>query len=310
MRNCRILGYGYYLPENIVVFGNQTRYRASSEETQLFMATNAAKKAIKNAKLKPENIDLIISASAVGIQPIPCTASLIHGQIMNGHSIPAMDINTTCTSFITALDIASYLIAAGTYKNILIISSELASPGLPEDKKEIYELFSDGAAAIILSHTDNTGQGVIASKQCTWSEDAHATEIVGGLTGLNATKMNDENRHKYYFKMEGLDILRACTRKLPKMFDEFRAETNLSMDDVDLVIPHQASKALPLIMKKIGIPEDKYVNRVDSFGNQVSVSVPFMLCKMLEEEKIYTGDKVMLCGTAAGLTSNILLMEI
>ena len=310
MRNCRILGYGYYLPKNIVKFGDQTRYRASSEETQLFMATNAAKKAIKSAKLKPENIDLIIAASAVGIQPIPCTASLIHGQIMNDHSIPAMDINTTCTSFITALDIASYLIAAGTYKNILIVSSELASPGLPKDKKEIYELFSDGAAAIVLSHTDNAEQGVIASKWCTWSEDAHATEIVGGLTGLNATKMSDENRHKYYFKMEGLDILRACTRKLPKMFDEFKAETNLSMDDVDLVIPHQASKALPLIMKKLGIPEDKYVNRVDSFGNQVSVSAPFMLCKMLEEGKICIGDKVMLCGTAAGLTSNILLMEI
>lgn len=310
MRNCRISGYGYYLPKNIVMFGDQTRYRATGEETQLFMATNAAKKAMENAKLKPGNIDLIISASAVGIQPIPCTASLIHEQIMNNYSIPAMDINTTCTSFITTLDIASYLIAAGTYKNILIVSSELASPGLPEDKKEIYELFSDGAAAIVLSHTNNTKQGIIASKQCTWSEDAHATEIIGGLTGLNATKLNDENCHKYYFKMEGLDILRACTRKLPRMFDDFKKETNLSIDDISLVIPHQASKALPLIMKKLGIPEDKYVNRVDSFGNQVSVSVPFMLCKMLEEEKISTGNKILLCGTAAGLTSNILLMEI
>lgn len=310
MRNCKISGYGYYLPKNIVTFGNQIRYRASGKENQLFMATNAAKNAIKNARLKPENIDLIIAASAVGIQPIPCTASLIHEQIMNDHNIPAMDINTTCTSFITALDIASYLIAAGTYKNILIVSSELASPGLPKDKKEIYELFSDGAAAIVFSHTDDTKQGVIASKQCTWSESAHATEIVGGLTGLNATKMNNKNRDKYYFKMEGLDILRTCTRKLPKMFDDFKKEANLSLNDVDLVIPHQASKALPLIMKKLGIPEEKYVNRVDSFGNQVSVSVPFMLCKMLEEGKIHTSDKVMLCGTAAGLTSNILLMEI
>lgn len=310
MRNCRILGYGYYLPEHTVKFGNQTRYRSSAKETQLFMAVNAAKNAMKNAKLKPEDIDLIVSASAVGIQPIPCTASLIHEQIMNGHSIPAMDINTTCTSFITALDMTSYLIAAGTYKNILIVSSELASPGLPKDKKEIYELFSDGAAAIVLSHTDNSEQGIINSKQCTWSEEAHATEIVGGLTGLNATKINDNNRDKYFFKMEGLGILRACTQKLPKMFSEFMSETNLSIDDIDLVIPHQASKALPLIMKKLGIPEDKYVNRVDDFGNQVSVSVPFMLCKMLEEKRICAGNKIMLCGTAAGLTSNILLMEV
>ena len=130
---------------------------------------------------------------------------------MDGYSAPAIDINTTCTSFITAIDIVSYLITAGTYKNVLIISSELASPGLPKNKKEIYELFSDGAAAIILSHTNNAKQGVIASKQCTWSENAHATEIIGGLTGLNATKINDRNHDKYYFRMEGLDILRACT---------------------------------------------------------------------------------------------------
>jgi 3-oxoacyl-[acyl-carrier-protein] synthase-3 len=310
MRNCKILGYGYYLPKQKVKFGDQTRYRSSTKETQLLMATKAAKNAIKNAELKPEEIDLIVAASAVGIQPIPCTASLIHEQIMNGCDTPAMDINTTCTSFITALDIVSYLIASGKYKNVLIVSSELASPGLPKDKKEICELFSDGAAAIILSCTDNTKQGVIASKQCTWSESAHATEIVGGLTGLNATKINENNYHKYFFKMEGLDILRACTRKLPKMFEEFKEDNNISINDIDLVIPHQASKALPLVMKKLGIPEKKYVNRVNDYGNQVSVSVPFILCQMLEENKIRTGDKIMLCGTAAGLTSNILLMRI
>ncbi len=308
MRNCKIAGYGYYLPDNTVSFGDQTRYRATNE-TQLFMASEAAKNAIANADLNTNDIDLIISASAVGIQPIPCTAALIHEQIMNGSNIPAMDINTTCTSFITALDTASYFISSGTYKRILIVSSELASPGLPQDKKEIYELFSDGAAAIVLAEADNASQGVIASKQRTWSESAHSTEIVGGLTGLNATKLTNKNRHKYFFKMEGLDILRACTRKLPQMFEDFKKENNITIKDVDLVIPHQASKALPLIMEKLGIPTEKYVNLVKDYGNQVSVSVPFMLCKMLEEKRIRAGDKILLCGTAAGLTSNILLME-
>lgn len=311
MRKCKIAGYGYYLPKQKVRFGNQTRYRANDMiETQLFMATKAVEKAIDNASLSMQDIDLLVSASAVGIQPIPCTAALIHEQVFNGLDIPAMDINTTCTSFITALDMVSYLIDAGRYRNVVIVSSELASPALPKDEKELFELFSDGAVAMVVSKTSNRNQGVIAAKQCTWSESAHATEIVGGLTGLNATKFNENNSRDYFFKMEGLDILRACTRKLPVMFNEFMQEYDISLDDVDMVIPHQASKALSLIMKRLKIPAEKYVDLVSEYGNQVSVSVPFMMCKMMKAGKIKTGDKVMLCGTAAGLTSNILLMEV
>ena len=310
MRNCRIAGYGYYLPKNTVKFGDQVRYRSNKNETELFMATKAAKSAIKNAGLKPKDIDLIVSASAVGVQPIPCTAALIHEQVLKGSSVPAMDINTTCTSFITALDTVSYMIAAGAYKNVLIVSSEIASAALLEKRKEVFELFSDSAVAMIISATDNPHQGIIASKQCTWSEGAHSTEIVGGLTGLNATQLTEENYDKYFFKMDGLDILRACTQKLPKMFEEFKKEHGISVDDVDVVVPHQASKALPLIMKKLGIPKGKYIDEVSNYGNQVSVSVPFMLCKAIEDGRISPGDKVMLCGTAAGLTSNILLMEV
>lgn len=310
MRNCRIAGYGYYLPKNTVKFGDQIRYRSNEQETELFMAVKAVNSALKNAGLKAKDIDLIVSASAVGVQPIPCTAALIHEQALKGSSAPAMDINTTCTSFITALDIVSYMIAAGTYKNVLIVSSEIASAALLEKRKEVYELFSDGAVAMVISNTNKKTQGVIAAKQCTWSEAAHSTEIVGGLTGLNATQLTEENYDQYFFKMDGLDILRACTQKLPKMLEEFKAENNVSIDNVDMVVPHQASKALPLIMKKLGIPKEKYIDHVKDYGNQVSVSVPFTLCKAMEDGDISPGDKVLLCGTAAGLTSNILLMEV
>lgn len=310
MRNIKISGYGYYLPKKELRFGENIRYRAREGESQLSMAVEAANNAIINSGVEVSSLDMIISASAVGVQPIPCTAALIHEQIAIGSEIPAIDINTTCTSFITALDFASYLIDSGNYNNILIVSSEIASLALPENEKELYELFSDGAAAFVVSSTSDNNQGVIASMQHTWSESAHSTEIVGGLTGLNATKLTKDNRRKYFFKMEGLDILRACTRKLPKMFDEFKEKYNITMDDVDLVIPHQASRALPLIMKKLKIPENKYVNEVEKYGNQVSVSVPFMLCKVLEDGRASPSNKVLLCGTAAGLTSNILLMEL
>ena len=96
-----------------------------------------------------------------------------------------MDINTTCTSFISAFDTISYLIEANRYNKVLIVSSELASVGLNPKQKESYELFGDGAAAIVLSKSSSENTGIIYGMQQTWSEGAHATEIRGGLTRIN-----------------------------------------------------------------------------------------------------------------------------
>ena len=109
MRKIKINGYGISLPKNIVNFNGQIRYRISGDENQLSLAVEACQKALVSANKKIEEIDCIVSASAVGIQPIPCSAALIHEKIAKGLDIPALDINTTCTSFITALDTMSYL---------------------------------------------------------------------------------------------------------------------------------------------------------------------------------------------------------
>lgn len=310
IRNCQITGYGTYLPKNTVKFGDQTRYRISGDETQLSMAVEACKQAIKVAGIDITSIDCIVSASAVDIQPIPCTAALIHEQLAIGTDIPALDINTTCTSFITAVDIMSYLVSAGKYGNVLIVSSEVGSMGLNPEQRESYELFSDGSAAIILSSSTEASQGVVASMQRTWSEGAHSTEIRGGLTGLHPENYSEENKEDFMFDMDGRTVLRIAATRLPKMFDDFKSEYGVGFKNVDLIIPHQASRALDMIMKRMGAPADSYINWVSKYGNMVSVSVPFILCKLLEDKSIQRGDKVLLCGTAAGLTANIVVMEI
>lgn len=310
MRNIKIIGYGGYLPSNTVTFNGETRYWCLDGESQLDMAVKACKNALEKANIRIEDIDCIVSTSAVGIQPIPCTAALIHERIAKGTDIPALDINSTCTSFVSAVDIMSYLIGAGRYNRVLIVASELASRGLNKKEKESYELFSDGACAFIFEKSDNKEQGVIASMQKTWSEGAHTTEIKGGLTGLNATYYSEETKDDYFFSMKGMSIISICAKKLPKMFDEFKEKYNIKMEDIDIVIPHQASKALPLIMKRLGFKEKQYVNLVKEYGNQVSVSIPYMLYHLMECGKIKEKDKVLLCGTAAGLTANILLIQI
>lgn len=308
MNHIEIKGYGTSLPKGTVHFGDQTRYRISGEESQLTLAVTASLKALEKAGLSIQEIDCIVAASAVGIQPIPCTAALIHEQIAKETEIPAMDINTTCTSFVTALDTISYLIEAGRYQTVLVVSSETGSLGLNPDQTESYELFSDGAAAFVFSSSKD--KGILYSMQRTWSEGAHATEIRGGLTHFHPNHYSEATKAEYMFDMSGSKILSLTIKKLPKMFEDFLSGSGLTRADIDQVIPHQASRAMPLLMKKIGFSPEKYIDLVDDFGNMVSVSIPFALCTALDEGIVSSGDTILMLGTAAGLTTNMLAMKI
>ena len=309
-RHVEIAGYGVCLPKNTVQFKDQTRHRVvENEETQLDLAEAAIKRALENANLSMKDIDCLVSASAVGVQPIPCTAALIHERVAKGLSIPAMDINTTCTSFISALSTMSHLIEAGEYRRVLIVSSEVGSLGLNPKQKESYELFSDGAAAFIFQSSDKD-KGVIASLQRTWSEGAHDTEIRGGLTSYQPKEYSEETKTNFMFDMKGKKILLLSARVIPEMFQEFQEKSGISKDAVDYIIPHQASRALPLVMDKLGVSKDKYLNIVSEYGNMVSVAVPFSLAYALEHGYVKEGDTIFLMGTAAGMTVNMLALKL
>ena len=309
-RHVEIAGYGVCLPKNTVQFKDQTRYRVvENEETQLDLAEAAIQAALENANLSMKDIDCLVSASAVGVQPIPCTAALIHERVAKGLSIPAMDINTTCTSFISALSTMSHLIEAGEYHRVLIVSSEVGSLGLNPKQKESYELFGDGAAAFIFQ-ASNKDKGVIASLQCTWSEGAHDTEIRGGLTSYQPKEYSEETKTNFMFDMKGKKILLLSARVIPEMFQEFQEKSGISKDAVDYIIPHQASRALPLVMDKLGVSKDKYLNIVSEYGNMVSVAVPFGLAYALDHGYVKEGDTIFLMGTAAGMTVNMLALKL
>ena len=309
-RHIEIAGYGVCLPKNTVQFKDQTRHRVvENEETQLDLAEAAIQAALENANLSMKDIDCLVSASAVGVQPIPCTAALIHERVAKGLSIPAMDINTTCTSFISALSTMSHLIEAGEYRRVLIVSSEVGSLGLNPKQKESYELFGDGAAAFIFQ-ASNKDKGVIASLQRTWSEGAHDTEIRGGLTSYQPKEYSEETKTNFMFDMKGKKILLLSARVIPEMFQEFQEKSGISKDAVDYIIPHQASRALPLVMDKLGVSKDKYLNIVSEYGNMVSVAVPFGLAYALDHGYVKEGDTIFLMGTAAGMTVNMLTLKL
>jgi len=309
MRRIQFKGYGIELPKNTAEFKGQIRYRISEGESQISLAVSACEKALKNANITINDIDCIVSASAVGIQPIPCTAALIHEKIAKGTSIPALDINTTCTSFITALDTMSYLVEAGRYERVLIVSCDVASKALNPKQKESFQLFSDGAAAFVIEKTEKE-IGVIDAIQKTWSEGAHSTEIRGGLSNFHPKNYSEMTKEEYMFDMNGKTVLSLSISKIPELMKNFLKNNGMKVSDIDMTVPHQASVAMPLIMQKLGIEKDKFLDEVKEFGNMVSASVPITLVHGLENGRIKSGNTILLIGTAAGLTTNMMLIKL
>jgi 3-oxoacyl-[acyl-carrier-protein] synthase-3 len=313
MRTCRIAGWGTYLPETTVTFatrsGTVTRHRIADDVSQLDMLQAAAERAIHSAGISPDDVDCVIAACAAGVQPIPCTAALVTERVAPGARAAAFDVNSTCTSFVTAVDIASRYLADGEYERILVVSGDVGSRFLDPEQRESFELFSDAAAAVVLTRGDGA-QGVLASLQQTWPEHAHDTELRGGLSRFPAQDYADGDPADYRFDMNGRRALMGMLKVLPGFFERFFAKAGLGLEDVDLVVPHQASGALGIAMRRIGIPVGQYVDAVAEYGNMVSSSVPFTLARCLDDGRLGPGDTVLLCGTAAGLTANALALRL
>ncbi|WP_295010593.1 3-oxoacyl-[acyl-carrier-protein] synthase III C-terminal domain-containing protein [uncultured Microbacterium sp.] len=310
MRSCEIVGWGSVLPERVVRFGDAVRYRIDDDTTQRDMLASAAARALAHAGMTTDDIDLVLGASAAGIQPIPCTAALVWERLtLSGHAA-AFDVNSTCTSFITALDVASRYLRDGDHSTVLVVAGDVGSRFLNPAQQESFELFSDAAVAVVVTRSAEPGRGVLASRQQTWPAHAHDTEIRGGLSRSPAQDYATADPADYLFDMDGRRALLGMMRVLPDFFARFLGEAALSHDDIALWIPHQASAALGPMLDRIGVPADKRVDEVASFGNMVSASVPFMLVRALEAGRIGRGDLVVLCGTAAGLTANALALRL
>ncbi|QZY54024.1 beta-ketoacyl-ACP synthase III [Crassaminicella profunda] len=331
VRNVKILGVGKYLPKKAVMseeidhrlrkkcgwteknIGVTKRYFIKNE-TASSMGAYAAKEAVKHAGIKLEDISCIICASGSMEQPIPCTASLIQKELgLEKSGIPSFDINSTCLSFVTALDTLSYLVEGGRYENVLIVSSEIASVGINWKDDKSAALFGDGAAAVVLGKTPlQENSKIIYSKMMTFSEGAHLSEIYGGGSKFppNLHNLTEETKEQFLFSMDGVKIFKMARKIMPNFVNTIWKESGLTIDDITLVIPHQASKSsMELIRKHLNIPKDKWFSIVKNHGNMIAASIPTALYEAIKEEKIKRGDVVILLGTSAGLSLGGLLFE-
>ncbi|HHF0524103.1 TPA: beta-ketoacyl-ACP synthase III [Legionella anisa] len=323
----QITGMGYYLPRNKVLSteldfqlnlpqgsvqkksGLISRHFASPDETTSYMGAQAALVAVRQAHIKLTEIDAIISACGVGEQAIPCTSALIQKQLgLEQSGTACFDVNSTCLSFISALDIASYLIEGERYKRVLIVSSDIASAGLNWQDMETCTIFGDGAAACVLENSNGTNR-ILSSHHETHSIGSTFCQIEAGGTRLPA-KNPLQNIEQSLFYMEGKKVFKLASKLLDSLMENLLNKANLSMNDIDWFIPHQASLlAMHHVQKRLHIPTEKFVSIYPFHGNQIAASIPTALCTLIDSKQLQRGQLVLLMGTGAGLAAGGIVLE-
>ena len=294
------------LPEGTVEAKSGVHVRHQIQgETLVQMGCAAAKMALDKAGMDAAQIDVIISAGGIMQQPIPCTAALMQEELGLGSSgIPSFDINSTCLSFVTALDQISYLIQAGRYKNALIISADISSCGIDYEHLESACLFGDGASSAIISKTPEGGRSAIVSAGLkTYSDGAHLCEIQGGLSYKTPQAYAQHDPKDYLFKMDGRKVFKLSMKYMPDFIQSLLEPAKSTINDVGLVIPHQASYAsMALMQRKLELPDEKVMYTIANHGNTIASSIPIALHEAIEQKRMARGDQILLLGTSAGLS--------
>jgi 3-oxoacyl-[acyl-carrier-protein] synthase-3 len=316
----KIIGFGRYLPKRIVPSSeleamcgvpagwverrNGVRERRwVTDETSSFMSSQAAIEALDEAKLKPSQLDLIINASGTGEQAIPDTGVLIQRQLGLGNSgIPAMTVHTTCLSFVAAMDVASNFLNSGRYKNILIASADVASCGINPKEPESASLVGDAAAAVVVTKSDANDKSMIHHAHFkTYGDGAYLTTIMGGGSRLHP-RFDGHNPEDDLFHMDGPAVLRMVRGIAHEFLDELYPGLSKSLVDIDVVVPHQASKVGLMMLERFGWPNNKIMTTIETLGNCVAASIPATLYQAVRDGNIQRGQKVLLVGTGAGLS--------
>jgi 3-oxoacyl-[acyl-carrier-protein] synthase III len=317
----KIVGLGVYLPPTIVtstqleerfgvragwverVTGVRERRRATTESSA-FMAAAAARNALADAQMQCSSIDLIIGASAVPQQLIPCTAALVQRELgaPEGRSL-CFDINATCISFLVGLNTAAHMLAAGSVGTVMVFSSELTSLGLNPAEWENASLFGDAAVAAILIRTpQDCGSRILRTRIVTHSSGAELAEIRGAGTFRHPSDPKTQPSD-FLFHMDGPALLKKTSALFGDFLDDFIGESGLSRSEYDAVIPHQASRAATrLLTSRYGFRTDQVFLNLPTRGNCIAASIPLALAEAVCDGKVIRGNRILLLGTGAGLT--------
>ncbi len=319
-----IIGLGMYVPENILTnkelekmvdttdewivtrTGIKERHIARSDEATSDMAVNAAREALKDARLDPEDIDLIIVATITPDMFFPATACVVQAKL-GARQVPAFDISVACSGFIYGLAIASQFISSGTYKHALIIAAEKLSAITDWNDRSTCVLFGDGAGAAVLSSVEEGG--ILSISLGANGHQGDLIKLPAGGSRIPATKESIEGG-LHFIKMNGSELFKHAVKIMADAALSATAPLGLKAEDIKLVIPHQANeRILNAAAKRMGLKKDQIYLNLDKYGNMSAASSAVALAEAVKKGLIKKGDKIVLDAFGGGLTWGAMVIE-
>jgi len=280
--------------------GIKARRVVSEGESTVTLATAAAKAALADAKAQASELDAIIVATATPEMIFPSTACCVQSAL-GVKNIPAFDISAACSGFLYALSVASKFVESGSYKKVLVIGAETLSRFCDYTDRGSCILFGDGAGAAILepSHDGNGLQYSVLHADGSGWDFIHIP--AGGSRRPASHATVDDRGH--YIKMRGRDVYKFAVEKMQWLLEDCMSKCNLSVDDVDLVVPHQVnSRIIESATQKLGFPMEKVYMNIDRFGNTSAASIPLALAEAKSKGIIKPGMTIVMVAFGAGLT--------
>ena len=317
-----ILGTGHYLPEYIasnreyetfldtsdewIVTRTGMRERRIALDTPVWkMGEMAARKALEDAGVSPEEIDLILCTTVTGDFRYPSAACLIQGQLGAKNAF-AMDIAAACAGSVYALDMARRYLATGDVKTILQISAEALSQTTDYTDRGTAILFGDGAGAAVLRGGDGLfASALFSAPDC--GQNIHCAFPRRSLPFGGGTPAGEETGLTY---MNGREVYKFATRAMPAAIQAACQRAGIGVEDLDYIIPHQANlRIIETAAKALKVPLEKICVNIQKYGNTSSASIMICLDESLREGRIKAGDRICMVGFGAGLTYGAVVME-
>ncbi|MEF9991047.1 MAG: beta-ketoacyl-ACP synthase III [Romboutsia sp.] len=284
--------------------GIKERCISQGEDTS-HMAIKASMLAIERANISPIDIDLIILATCTPDMFIPSTACIVQKHIGAKNAL-AFDISAACTGFVYGLKLADSLMKTNDYKHALVIGAENLSKVVDWKDRGTCVLFGDGAGAAILSKGKDDG---IIDSICKSEGDKWEHITIGADDVVNPF-IEEEVVKEKHLGMNGGEVFKFATRVIPESVKEILTKNNVSIDEIDYIVPHQAnSRIIEYAAKKLKISNDKFYMNISRYGNTSAASIPIALNEMYEKNLLKKGSKIVLVGFGGGLTYGCALIN-
>lgn len=316
VRNVKIIGTGSYTPETIYTneyletiiptssqwvydnVGIKERRIAAPDQATSDLSAIAGQRAIEDAGLSNSDIDLIIVATATPDRKAPSTAAFVQHKL-KAYNAAAFDLAAVCSGFLFGMSVASQYIAAGVYNNVLVIGADTFSRITDWSRRDAV-FFGDGAGAAVVSAA-NVTEGFLAYRLYTDTSIEMLGFTVPG--GGSENPLTAESMNNQYFQMNGKAVFASATRALPKAINQVLNDTGLSIEDIDLMIPHQPSiRILQKTAELIGLPFEKVMTNMDKYANTAGGTIPILLDEVNKAGKLKKGDIILFAAVGSGWT--------